>query len=57
VAGVSGEPGFEVLKVESQKDRERRAALSLNLSQAQKVPPEPVQTPQEDEESGLRIHF
>ena len=53
VAGAAGEPGYEVMKVESQTDRDRRAALSLNLAAASKVPPEPIQTPQDpEEESG-----
>ena len=53
VAGAEGEPGYEVMKVESQTDRDRRAALSLNLAAASKVPPEPIQTPQDpEEESG-----
>ena len=53
MAGADGEPGYEVLKVESQTDRDRRAALSLNLAATNKVPPETIQTPQDpEEESG-----
>ena len=50
MASAEGEPGYEVMKVESQTDKDRRAALSLNLAATSKVPPEPVQTPQDSEE-------
>ncbi|XP_076436762.1 rab GTPase-activating protein 1-like isoform X2 [Babylonia areolata] len=50
VSGQEGEPGYEVLKVESQTDRDRRATLSLSLPATSKVPPEPIQTPQDPEE-------
>lgn len=54
VEGQDCEPAYEVLKVDSQTDRDRRnTSLSLNLQSASKVPPEPVQTPQDPEdESG-----
>ncbi|KAL8585574.1 hypothetical protein ACOMHN_050333 [Nucella lapillus] len=50
VLGQEGEAGYEVLKVESQTERDRRAALSLTLPSTSKVPPEPIQTPQDPEE-------
>ncbi|KAK7095541.1 rab GTPase-activating protein 1-like isoform X2 [Littorina saxatilis] len=50
VTNPDGEAGYEVLKVESQTDRDRRATLSLSLGATSKVPPETIQTPQEPEE-------
>ncbi|XP_025111685.1 rab GTPase-activating protein 1-like isoform X2 [Pomacea canaliculata] len=51
VEGQDCEPAYEVLKVDSQTDRDRRnTSLSLNLQSASKVPPEPVQTPQDPED-------
>lgn len=45
------EPAFEVVKVESQTEKERRTHnLTLNLSGTSRAPVEPVMTPQEEAE-------
>ncbi|GFS14750.1 rab GTPase-activating protein 1 [Elysia marginata] len=48
---VGPEPTFEVVKVESQTEKERRTHnLNLNLSGTNRAPVEPVMTPQEEAE-------
>lgn len=53
IESANVERAFEVLKVESQTEIDRKSAgLTLNLSGTSRVPPESVKTPQEEEDSG-----